>query len=173
MEPLRWLICTSWILLSLVLTYSIFLHHEAGSANFCLTIFESLSGKAMFCSERRVPFDGEYWWGMYEVVFVKVRATCKKKHITYQVSFNSLSGRNWWAHKGRVWDKTGTELWSVSWHSEAFRQGDNLWKDWWFFCCQDHWVWRLNIRYPLPMLLVHVMHGRLPPVFLTYLTKDN
>ena len=37
-----------------------FLHHEAGSANFCLTIFESLSGKAMFCSERRVPFDGEY-----------------------------------------------------------------------------------------------------------------
>ena len=108
----------------------------------------------MFSSERRVPFDGEYWWGMYEVVFVKVRATCKKKHITYQVSFNSLSGRNWWAHKGRVWDKTGTELWSVSRHSEAFRQGDNLWKDWWFFCCQDHWVWRLNIRYPLPMLLV-------------------
>ena len=149
MEPLRWLICTSWILLSLVLTYSIFLHHEAGSANFCLTIFESLSGKAMFCSERRVPFDGEYWWGMYDVVFVKVRATCKKKHITYQVSFNSLSGRNWWAHKGRVWDKTGTELWSVSRHSEAFRQGDNLWKDWWFFCCQNHWVWYiLGTHYP-------------------------
>ena len=40
---------------------------------------------------------------MYDVVFVKVRATCKKKHITYQVSFNSLSGRNWWAHKGRVY----------------------------------------------------------------------
>ena len=77
-----------------------------------------------------------------------------KKRRPYPVSLNSLLGRNWWAHKGRVWDKTGTELWSVSRHSEAFRQGDNLWKDWWFFCCQDHWVWRLNIRYPPPMLLV-------------------
>ena len=49
-----------------------------------------------------------------------------KKRRPYPVSLNSLLGRNWWAHKGRVWDKTGTELWSVSWHSEAFRQGDNL-----------------------------------------------
>jgi len=48
----------------------------------------------------------------------------KKKHITYQVSFNSLSGRNWWAHKGRVWDKTGTEPWSVSGHSEGVRSVD-------------------------------------------------
>lgn len=35
-------------------------YREAGSVNLCVTIIESLSGKAMFRSERRVPFDGEY-----------------------------------------------------------------------------------------------------------------
>lgn len=49
----------SLILLSFMLPQSSGCH-EAGSANLCVTIIKSLSGKAMFRSERRVPFDGEY-----------------------------------------------------------------------------------------------------------------
>lgn len=50
---------TSWILSSLVLSL-FFLHRGAGYVNLILAIIESISGKAMFCSERCVPFDGEY-----------------------------------------------------------------------------------------------------------------
>ena len=56
----------------------------------------------MFCSERRYPLMGSTDEVCMKYLLLTLELQVKKRR-PYPVSLNSLLGRNWWAHKGRVY----------------------------------------------------------------------